>query len=527
MPVNYPNLIGPSTGETRPVELQQCPEPNVASPFEYSGNLYCVLLGPVGPGPYSLTIWKSTDSGTTWNALDAAHHPTSASGSMVPAFDQDHTIVVAYLPDNNGNPISLINFDLATETWGAAYAAGGPTANLVLQTFLSPTGDVIVIYSVTFGGIFGLPAVRYSAGTWGTAFDVAANFAGSKSIFCGGVMDSSDVLHVFWQDNSTGEFYYQQVLSNDSLGASNDFVGSAADFYVSGPLQPIVIGNMIALPMTVYYAGVNTDCYYDLLMGTPLSGPVWSSIGTPGIDPASFDVLEPGSAGYPTTDGTTLFVVTITAPAIGGFQTQLRVCSTTNLLNPVAGPWTSAKLFDYTSDPCPAGFNYAGQTMSYQFCRALPGGVFSISLLAFGFVLDPTDSAFFLVGSTGTPLSASCNNPPGGLLLTPYSHAFGASGGTAPYNWAITAASLPVGISIDALTGIAAGIPTAYGTFAFTVQVTDATMATATVDCSIRIVAFVAPAAVEIILRGVKRLPRCLEAPLESVPEAPHVKQAV
>lgn len=34
MPVNYPNLIGPSTGETRPVQLQQCPEPNVASPFE-------------------------------------------------------------------------------------------------------------------------------------------------------------------------------------------------------------------------------------------------------------------------------------------------------------------------------------------------------------------------------------------------------------------------------------------------------------------------------------------------------------
>jgi len=119
------------------------------------------------------------------------------------------------------------------------------------------------------------------------------------------------------------------------------------------------------------------------------------------------------------------------------------------------------------------------------------------------------------------PLIPSCNSPASGLLLQPYTHTFTAAGGTPPYTFAISAGALPPGLSLDPLTGIASGAPTAYGVFSFTLQVTDSAAVVATVACSITIQAYVA--GVEVILRGVKRRPdTCLE-PVGEIEEPPHV----
>lgn len=84
-------------------------------------------------------------------------------------------------------------------------------------------------------------------------------------------------------------------------------------------------------------------------------------------------------------------------------------------------------------------------------------------------------------------LSIICNSPPQGAVGVAYSHGFPASGGTAPYSFAIIAGALPTGVSLDSSTGVASGIPTAPGIFSFTVQVTDAHDVTANVACSITI----------------------------------------
>ena len=66
---------------------------------------------------------------------------------------------------------------------------------------------------------------------------------------------------------------------------------------------------------------------------------------------------------------------------------------------------------------------------------------------------------------------------PNGQQGTAYSQALSASGGTAPYAYAITAGALPSGLSLNLSNGTIAGTPTANGTFNFTVTATDASTA--------------------------------------------------
>ncbi|MEO5846105.1 MAG: putative Ig domain-containing protein [Caldimonas sp.] len=60
-----------------------------------------------------------------------------------------------------------------------------------------------------------------------------------------------------------------------------------------------------------------------------------------------------------------------------------------------------------------------------------------------------------------------------------YSQSNIASGGTAPYSYAITAGALPAGVSLNTGTGLVSGTPTAAGAFSYTVTSTDAVGGTA------------------------------------------------
>jgi predicted outer membrane repeat protein len=69
--------------------------------------------------------------------------------------------------------------------------------------------------------------------------------------------------------------------------------------------------------------------------------------------------------------------------------------------------------------------------------------------------------------TTATPL-------PGGTVSTPYSVTFAATGGTLPYtNWAVTAGSLPGGLTLNAGTGQLSGTPTTAAPNSFSITVTD------------------------------------------------------
>ncbi|MCB0183003.1 MAG: putative Ig domain-containing protein, partial [Caldilineaceae bacterium] len=77
---------------------------------------------------------------------------------------------------------------------------------------------------------------------------------------------------------------------------------------------------------------------------------------------------------------------------------------------------------------------------------------------------------------TAAPCPAITVSPaslPNGTVGTPYSSSVSASGGTAPYTFAVTSGALPAGLSLNGSTGAITGTPTSTTAANFTISVTD------------------------------------------------------
>ncbi|MEJ1932425.1 nidogen-like domain-containing protein [Nostoc sp. NIES-2111] len=94
------------------------------------------------------------------------------------------------------------------------------------------------------------------------------------------------------------------------------------------------------------------------------------------------------------------------------------------------------------------------------------------------------------VSGQAVPLTATCNSP-AGTTGAAYAGGLAASGGSGQYTFRLSSGALPAGLSLNSSTGAITGTPTAAGTFAFVVTVSDSANASVTVNCSIVINAVV------------------------------------
>ncbi|WP_312772289.1 putative Ig domain-containing protein [Pseudoxanthomonas mexicana] len=219
-----------------------------------------------------------------------------------------------------------------------------------------------------------------------------------------------------------------------------------------------------------------------------------------GTLPAGLTLTSSGTlAGTPTEAGT--FNVSVTATDTYGQAVTrayaLEVAQPTLTLAPGGSALPNATAGAAFSQSLVVSGGIAPYTATLS--GALPTGItFNPATLAFAGT--PTESGTFTFDVTatdstgGTPgtvtatysltvlvptLSLSPETVQGATAGVTYTQTFVATGGVAPYQYTLSAGTLPAGLTLDTATGQLAGTPTQAGSFDFSVTATDSTAGTA------------------------------------------------
>jgi hypothetical protein len=120
---------------------------------------------------------------------------------------------------------------------------------------------------------------------------------------------------------------------------------------------------------------------------------------------------------------------------------------------------------------------------------ALTAGALIGGLLTAAASVVPASPALATVRPAVKALQVTTASLPDGTGGAAYSAKLAASGGIKPYTWSITTGALPAGLTLVPANGLISGRPSAVGTSAFTVTVTDSQdpAATASADLSITV----------------------------------------
>ena len=330
------------------------------------------------------------------------------------------------------------------------------------------------IYTVTVNGIGGSGTLRVDMKASGTGIQDAAGNALSGGYTGGGT-------HAVSMVTVPGTPTIGTAMAGDAQ-ASVAFAAPASDGgatitgYTATSNPGGFIGTCASSPCTVTGL-INGTAYTFTVTATNSAGTGPASAAsnsvTPGPGPAVVSVGVPAAGTYAA--GQNLdFIVNwdspVTVNTAGGTpRIAITIGSQTVWATYLSGGGTMATLFRYTVLP--------GQTDADGIsigALTLDGGRISNA--------GGTDATLTLnsVASTagvkvGAPTIAlspvSLANPAAG---TAYSQTLTATGGTAPYTYAVAAGSLPAGLTLNTATGELSGTPTTAGTFNFTVQATDA-----------------------------------------------------
>ena len=283
------------------------------------------------------------------------------------------------------------------------------------------------------------------------------------------------------------------ISGTPSAAGTFDFTVSVVDAVGSTDSRALSIG--IAAPpnitTTSLPGGISGVTYSVALSGTGGTAPLDWAI-TVGALPAglSLDGATGTIVGAPSTTGTFGFTVRVT-DAAGATDTQafsITVALPLGITTTVLPRGTAGTPY---STPLAATGGITPYTWSVT-TGSLPGG---LTLDANSGVISGTPNtvgtANFLVRAvdSGNPaqtvdqplsiaivptLSITTTSPlQGGMAGVAYSQTLTATGGTAPYSWAVTVGDLPGGLSLAASTGVISGTASVIGTFNFTIQVSD------------------------------------------------------
>jgi hypothetical protein len=234
---------------------------------------------------------------------------------------------------------------------------------------------------------------------------------------------------------------------------------------------------------------------------------------TAGTLPAGLTIANCTITGTPTTAGT----ATLTVKATDASNPELTTTGPVTLvINPAAGVLTLT-----SPPPATVGTPYTGTIvvtggMGPYTCTVVsgtpPAGLIITNQTITGTPTTAGSSTITVhcVDSSGPPLTVTGpvtitvqpvppltlnGTLPNATVNVPYSQTITAQGGLPPYTYAITAGTLPTGITLDPTTGTFSGTPTVVGASSFTLTATDseATPQTASLPLILQVVYAITP----------------------------------
>ncbi|NLR98027.1 autotransporter outer membrane beta-barrel domain-containing protein, partial [Rhizobium sp. P38BS-XIX] len=352
-------------------------------------------------------------------------------------------------------------------------------------------GSPVIVLSPSAGALPG--------GTVGSAYSQTVSASGgtspySYSLTAGalpvGLSLNSSTGGITGTPTAGGTFNFTITAADSSTGTGAPFTTSNA-YSITTSAPTITIA-----PATLADAPIN-HAYSETLTASGGISP-YSFAVTTGSLPAGLTLSPSGLlSGTPTGAATTNFTVTATDSSTGtGPYTQSKAYSLVTTANPpVAGNTTAAVAANSSANP--VTLNLTGGTATAVAIATAPShGTAIASGTAIAYTPNPgyvgSDSFTYTASnidgtSAAATVSVTINAPtlsigpaslPAAAIAASYNATVTASGGTSPYSYAVTAGSLPAGLSLNASTGAIIGSPTAGGVFNFTITATDSSIGT-------------------------------------------------
>ena len=463
-----------STGTGAPFTVARNYSVTVAAPT-------ITLSPPTVPNPtagaaYSQTVTASGGIGPYGFAVTGGALPTGL------------TLSTAGVLSGTTNQVGTFNFtvtatDANAQTGARAYAVtvAAPTLTLTPASgvLTAPYG---VAYSQSFVGGGGSGSFTYAL----TAGPLPAGLTFSGNTISG-------------TPTATGSFPVT-VTATDSVTTGAGAPFTVAQNYTVTVSAPTIVVSPASLPNPA----VGTP-YSQTFAATGGVGP-YSFALTAGALPSGLAIGSGGAfTGTPTQVGSFNFTVTATdnfgQAASRAFSVVIGAPTLT--MAPAAGaltaPYGVAYLQVFTASGSPGPFIYAvtgalpaGLAFSGNTLSGTPSepGTFPITVTATDTHLTGVGAPFTVANnhvlSVAAPVFAvSPTTLPEPVAGEPYSQQFTASGGVAPYRFALTSGSLPTGLSLSS-SGLLSGRATQVGTFSITVTVTDANLQSAVFNYELR-----------------------------------------